>query len=50
MKRSRAIKRDNITRSDIAEAVLNKQYEYDHKDDQAVFMDKKYLERKLEVM
>ena len=31
-------------------AVANKQYEYDHKDDQAVFMDKKYLERKLEVM
>ena len=31
-------------------AVANKQYEYDHKDDQAIFMDKKYLERKLEVM
>ena len=31
-------------------AVANKQYEYDHKDDQALFMDKKYLERKLEVM
>ena len=31
-------------------AVAHKQYEYDHKDDQALFMDKKYLERKLEVM
>ena len=31
-------------------AVANKQHEYDHKDDQALFMDKKYLERKLEVM
>ena len=31
-------------------AVANKQYEYDHKDDQALFMDKRYVERKLEVM
>ena len=31
-------------------AVANKQYDYDHKDDQALFLDKKFLERKLEVM
>lgn len=31
-------------------AIANKQYEYDHKDDQALFLDKKFLERKLEVM
>lgn len=31
-------------------AVANKQFEYDHKDDQALFLDKKFLERKLEVM
>lgn len=30
-------------------AVANKQYDYDHKDDTALFMDKKYLERKLDV-
>ena len=31
-------------------AVANKQYEYDHRDDQALFLDKKFVERKLEVM
>ncbi len=31
-------------------AVPNKQYEYDHKDDQGLFLDKQYVERKLEVM
>lgn len=31
-------------------AIANKQYEYDHRDDQALFLDKKYVERKLEVM
>ncbi len=31
-------------------AVPNKQYDYDHKDDQALFFDKQYVERKLEVM
>lgn len=31
-------------------AIGNKQYEYDHKDDQALILDKKYMERKLEVM
>ena len=30
-------------------AIANKQYEYDHKDDQAVVLDKKLVERKLEV-
>lgn len=30
-------------------AIVNKQYEYDHKDDQAIVLDKKYMERKLEV-
>lgn len=28
----------------------NKQYDYDHRDDQALFFDKKYVERKLDVM
>lgn len=28
----------------------NPQYDYDHRDDQALFLDKKYIERKLEVM
>lgn len=31
-------------------AVANKQYEYDHRNDQAVFLDKKFMERKLEVI
>ena len=31
-------------------AVPNKQYDYDHKDDQGLFFDKQYVERKLEVM
>lgn len=31
-------------------ASANKQYEYDHKDDQALFFDKQFVERKLEVM
>ena len=31
-------------------AIANKQYEYDHKDDQALFLDKKFIERKLEVI
>jgi len=30
-------------------AVANKQYEYDHRSDQAIFMDKRYIERKLDV-
>ena len=30
-------------------AIANKQYEYDHRDDQALFLDKKFVERKLEV-
>ena len=30
--------------------IANKQYEYDHRDDQALFLDKKFVERKLEVM
>ena len=31
-------------------ADANKQYEYDHKDDQALYLDKLYVNRKLEVM
>jgi leucyl aminopeptidase (aminopeptidase T) len=31
-------------------AIANKQYEYDHRLDQALFMDKGYIERKLDVM
>ena len=30
--------------------IANKQYDYDHRQDQALFMDKRYIERKLEVM
>lgn len=30
--------------------IPNKQYDYDHKDDQALFLDKHYVERRLEVM
>ena len=31
-------------------AIANKQYEYDHRNDQALFLDKKFMERKLEVI
>jgi len=31
-------------------AIANKQYEYDHRADQALFLDKRFVERKLEVM
>ena len=31
-------------------AIPNRQYEYDHRQDQALFMDKRYIERRLEVM
>lgn len=31
-------------------AIANKQYDYDHRSDQAVFMDKRYIERKLDVL
>ena len=31
-------------------AIVNKQYEYDHRNDQALFLDKKFVERKLEVL
>ena len=31
-------------------AIANKQYEYDHRQDQALFMDKRYIERKLDVI
>lgn len=31
-------------------AIVNKQYEYDHRFDQGLFLDKRYLERKLDVM
>ena len=31
-------------------AIPNKQFDYDHKDDQALIFDKQYMERKLEVM
>ena len=30
--------------------IANKQYDYDHKDDQALFLDKQFAERKLEVI
>ncbi len=42
-------KRKNIKRGFFGSSA-NKQYEYDHKDDQAIFLDKKYVERKLDVM
>ena len=31
-------------------AIPNRQYEYDHRQDQALFMDKRYIERRLEVI
>ena len=31
-------------------AIANKQYEYDHRNDQGLFLDKKFVERKLEVV
>ena len=31
-------------------AIPNRQYEYDHRQDQALFMDKRYIERRLEVL
>ena len=31
-------------------AVANRQYDYDHKEDEALFMDKKYCNRKLEIL
>ena len=31
-------------------AIANKQYEYDHRNDQVLFLDKKFVERKLEVI
>ncbi len=31
-------------------AIANQQYEYDHRNDQALFLDKKFIERKLEVI
>ncbi len=31
-------------------AIANKQFEYDHRNDQALFLDKKFVERKLEVI
>lgn len=31
-------------------AIANKQYEYDHRNDQSLFLDKKFVERKLEVI
>ena len=31
-------------------AVPNKQYDYDHRSDQALFLDKRYIERKLDVL
>ena len=40
----------SITRSGIDTNTKNKQYEYDHKDDKALYYDKGYVERKLEVL
>ncbi|KAI4442707.1 hypothetical protein C824_005223 [Schaedlerella arabinosiphila] len=31
-------------------AIANKQYEYDHRQDEALFLDKRYMERKLDVL
>ncbi len=38
------------TSSGVSGAHANMQYEYDHKDDHGLFYDKKYVERRLEVM
>ena len=39
----------SLVKSGFFGAVPNRQYEYDHKDDRALFLDKKYVNRRLEV-
>ena len=42
--------RRGVSRNGYFGRIPNQQYDYDHKDDQALFMDKHYVERRLEVM
>lgn len=44
------ITRKEQTRIGYYGAIANKQYEYDHRSDQALFLDKRYIERKLDVL
>lgn len=40
----------SVNRNGFCATSANKQYVYDHKDDEALYLDKKYVNRKLEVM
>ena len=42
--------RRGVSRNGYFGRIPNQQYDYDHKDDQALFLDKHYVERRLEVM
>ena len=42
--------RCGVSRNGYFGRIPNQQYDYDHKDDQALFLDKHYVERRLEVM
>ena len=44
-----ALDNPTLTKSGFYGAVPNRQYEYDHKDDKALFLDKNYVNRRLEV-
>ena len=44
-----ALDNPSLTKSGFYGAVPNRQYEYDHKDDKALFLDKNYINRRLEV-
>lgn len=45
-----AITRPRQAKNGYYGAVVNKQYDYDHKDDMGLFLDKQFVERRLEVM
>lgn len=47
---SSAITRKEQIRVGYYGAIANKQYDYDHRSDQALFFDKRYMERKLDVL
>ncbi len=40
----------SVNKNGFCSTSANKQYEYDHKDDQALYLDKQYVNRRLEVM
>ncbi len=47
---SSVITRQGQRKTGYCGAIANKQYEYDHRQDQALFLDKRYIERKLDVL